>query len=71
MNNPNDKMTKLQANVIKRRKDEWSESVILEHLQKKFNDPTITNLQKLTKLQAQTVIVDFKPHNPANKKGEK
>ena len=32
--------------------------MILEHLQKKFNDPTITNLQKLTKLQAQTVQKD-------------
>ena len=35
MNNPNDRMTKLQANVIKRRKDEWGESVILKHFTKR------------------------------------
>lgn len=62
MRNPDEKQTKLQYNVIKRRKEVYGRDVILDHLQKKFNDPTITDLQKLTKLQAQTVIVDFKPH---------
>lgn len=62
---PNAPMTKPQKHIIVHKRSKvYGAKVLREYIAAKYNlgDPMKVDLQKLTKLQAQDIIVNFKPH---------